>query len=114
MAETQVDSGTTSGRQPASVFRVLLRMDVHPGLERDFEQEWTQIAGVIACDPAILGQALMRSADGDSTYYVTSDWPDEQSFRRFELSEAHVEHRRRLHPYRRGGWMATTEIVCRV
>ncbi|MEU4966375.1 NAD(P)-binding domain-containing protein [Streptomyces smyrnaeus] len=92
-------------------FRVMLRMEVHPGRRQEFERTWRQVATGIAREPANRGQKLVRSVDDEHVYYVFTDWADEPSFRAFELSEAHVENRRRLQPFRRGGEMVVTETV---
>ncbi|MBO8188072.1 NAD(P)-binding domain-containing protein [Streptomyces spirodelae] len=92
-------------------FRVLLRMEIHPGRRQEFERTWRQVATGIAREPANRGQSLVRSAEDENVYYVLTDWADEPSFRAFELSEAHVENRRRLQPFRRGGEMVVTETV---
>ncbi|WP_432071012.1 NAD(P)-binding domain-containing protein [Streptomyces sp. AA1529] len=92
-------------------FRVMLRMEIHPGKEQEFEEIWRQVATGIAREPANRGQKLLRSVEDKSVYHVLTDWTDEPSFRAFELSEAHVENRRRLQPFRRGGEMAVTETV---
>lgn len=85
------------------MFRVVLRLRIHAGLERQFEQVWTANTAVVADHPANLGQFLARSATEESTYYISSDWVDERGFREFENSPEHVEHRRKLHPYRSHG-----------
>lgn len=92
-------------------FRVMLRFDINPGMEAGFEQTWLAIGSVITGHPANLGQWLLRSTEEPSTYYVISDWVDEPRFREFEHSDAHVEHRRKLHPYRHGGAMYLMETV---
>ncbi|MER5772340.1 antibiotic biosynthesis monooxygenase family protein [Streptomyces sp. NPDC001985] len=86
-------------------FRVFLRFEINPGMEDGFEETWLSIGDVITGHPANLGQWLMRDAAEKSVYYVISDWVDERRFREFEHSDAHVEHRARLHPYRHGGGM---------
>ncbi|MFI6850124.1 antibiotic biosynthesis monooxygenase [Kitasatospora sp. NBC_00085] len=93
--------------------RVILRMDIVPGREREFERVWLEIGTLIAAHPANRGQVLVRDAEGGGgeVYHVFTDWADEASFREFELSEAHVEHRRRLGPLRAGGGMTVTRIV---
>jgi heme-degrading monooxygenase HmoA len=93
------------------VFRVMLRFDINPGMEADFEQTWLSIGSVITDHPANLGQWLMKDSAQDSTYYVISDWVDEPRFREFEHSDEHVEHRKKLHPYRHGGAMFTMNVV---
>ncbi|MBO8196523.1 NAD-binding protein [Streptomyces oryzae] len=95
-------------------FRVMLRMEIHPGRRQEFEYTWREVAAGIAREPANLGQTLVRSVEDENVYYVLTDWADESSFRRFELSEAHVENRRRLQPFRSGGEMVVTETVYEV
>jgi heme-degrading monooxygenase HmoA len=94
-----------------AAFRVMLRMHIHPGREREFEQTWCAVGGVITGHPANLGQWLSRSAEEDGVYYVVSDWVDEPRFREFEHSAQHVEHRTKLHPYRSSGSMTTMHVV---
>ncbi|MFI6577785.1 antibiotic biosynthesis monooxygenase family protein [Nocardiopsis sp. NPDC050513] len=93
------------------MFRVLLRFELNPGMEKGFEDTWLSIGSVITDHPANLGQWLLRSSDEESVYYVVSDWVDEESFREFEHSDEHVHHRTKLHPYRRGGAMYTMNVV---
>jgi heme-degrading monooxygenase HmoA len=92
-------------------FRVLLKVRVVPGLEAEFEREWLAGDEVVAGHPANRGHWLARSDQEENTYYVISDWSDEPSFREFERSDTHVEHRQRMFPYRVGGEMATMRIV---
>jgi heme-degrading monooxygenase HmoA len=105
----------------SSLFRVLLRMNIRPGMEQEFEQTWHRVGSAIAQHPANLGHWLCRctgeystdedSTDEDSVYYIISDWVDEPRFREFEHSAAHVEHRTKLHPFRSSGSMATMQVV---
>ena len=97
-----------------NVFRVTLRMEVHPGKGSEFEQAWYDGAEVITSQPANLGQWLSRSADEADVYYIVSDWVDEPGFRRFETSKRHIDHREKLHPYRCGGAMHTMQVVAHV
>lgn len=92
------------------MFRVILRMEIRPGMGADFEATWTDVAGVIAAEPANLRQSLARSTDGSGDYFIISEWTSEPEFRRFECSEAHLHHRERLHPYRTGGQMWTMDV----
>jgi heme-degrading monooxygenase HmoA len=92
-------------------YRVLLRMQVLPGKEEQFEQAWRDGARTIAEEPANVAQWLSRSDDEAGVYYIVSDWVDETSFRDYELSERHRRHRARLHPYRSTGSMTTMRIV---
>ncbi|PZG35029.1 antibiotic biosynthesis monooxygenase [Spongiactinospora gelatinilytica] len=92
-------------------FRVMLRLQIKPGVEREFERTWLRVGNAITDDPANLGQWLSRSAEEDGVYYIVSDWVDEPRFREFERSEPHVHHRAALHPYRSGGSMVTMSVV---
>lgn len=96
--------------------RVVLRMEIVPGTEQEFEDVWLDVGRVIARNPANRGQVLTRAGDRNagSVYYVFTDWADEAGFRAFELSAEHVENRRRLGPLRAGGDMTVTSIVHRV
>ena len=95
----------------SAVFRVLLSMEVRAEQSAEFERTWTAIATSVAEHPANLSQALMRGRDGDGRYHILSDWTDEDAFRRFEHSDAHVEFRARLAPYRTGVTMSTMHVV---
>jgi heme-degrading monooxygenase HmoA len=95
----------------ATAFRVMLRMQIKPGLADAFEKTWADVGDSVTSHPANLGQWLSRSADEDDVYYIVSDWADEPRFREFELSDKHLEHRQKLHPYRSGGTMATMSVV---
>ncbi|NUK06620.1 NAD-binding protein [Streptomyces lunaelactis] len=93
-------------------FRVILRMEIQSGTQDEFERTWWEVGSAIARQPANRGQTLTRATEGDTpVYYVITDWTDESAFRTFEVSEAHVEHRRRLGKYRTSGEMTTTQTV---
>lgn len=95
----------------ATTFRVMLRMNVKPGAETDYERTWLEVGQAITGHPANLGQWLLRADGEDNVYFIVSDWTDEASFREFERSDAHVAHRTKLHPYRTGGEMWTMRLV---
>lgn len=92
-------------------FRVILRMEIQQGKGPEFEAVWLSVGRIIADQPANLGQSLARATEEPDVYYVVTDWTDEPAFRSFETSEAHVDHRRRLQPFRRAGTMTVTEVV---
>ncbi|MFF4959156.1 antibiotic biosynthesis monooxygenase family protein [Streptomyces sp. NPDC001222] len=92
-------------------FRVLLRAEIKPGMAEDFERTWLEVGTGVTGHPANLGQWLMRSDEDEHVYYILSEWVDEPSFREFEQSDQHLEHRTRLHPYRLGGAMWTMTVV---
>ncbi|MGW4829009.1 antibiotic biosynthesis monooxygenase family protein [Amycolatopsis sp. SB7-3] len=93
-----------------AVFRVMLRMQIKPGAEQDFERVWLEIGDSVTSHPANLGQWLSR-AEGEGAYYIVSDWVSEPLFREFETSDRHLEHRQKLHPFRSGGSMTTMSVV---
>jgi heme-degrading monooxygenase HmoA len=92
-------------------FRVMLRMEIKPGMSGEFEETWTRIGSMITKNPANLGQWLMLSAEEEGVYYIISDWVDERRFREFELSDEHFEHRVQLHPYRSEGSMTSMHVI---
>jgi len=92
-------------------FRVLLKVEIPVGTDTDFEQEWRSAAPAVAGHPANRGHWLSRSDQEANTYYVISDWVDEPTFREFESSETHLAHRKRMHPFRVSGSMATMRIL---
>ncbi|HKT06231.1 MAG TPA: antibiotic biosynthesis monooxygenase family protein [Rugosimonospora sp.] len=92
-------------------FRVLLSMEVPAGSAAEFEDVWSAIAAEVSAHPANLAQALMRGSEPDERYHILTDWTDENSFRTFERSEAHVAYRKRLAPYRGAVTMSTMHIV---
>lgn len=96
----------------AELFRVVLRLRVHEGMEDQFETTWRQVGASIAAQPAVRGQWLLRGADQPGTYWIMSDWTDEPRFRAFERSAEHVEHRKLLQPYRADVSMTTMHVAC--
>lgn len=95
-------------------FRVLLRLEIEPGKERAFEEAWHAGTDAVTGHPANLGQSLSRSTAGDDAYYIVSDWVDEPSFREFEESPAHLEHRATLRPFRSGGSFHVMEVLTHI
>lgn len=95
-------------------FRVLLRMDVKPGMADAFVKAWTDNTDAVTGHPANLGQSLARSTEEDDVFYILSEWTSEEAFREFETSPAHLEHRQRLHPYRSGGSIVFLDLVAEV
>lgn len=92
-------------------FRVTLRMQVREGMGEAFEQAWQDGADVITSQPANLGQWLSKSAEEENVYYIVSDWVDEPKFREYELSQEHLDHRVKLHPFRESGSMTTMHVL---
>ncbi|MDX3377999.1 antibiotic biosynthesis monooxygenase [Streptomyces sp. ME02-6991-2A] len=94
-------------------FRVLLTVQVNPGMEQDFERVWSEGSKEVTAQAANLGHTLARSAKPgeESVYFVVSDWTGMDAFLAFERSPEHVAHREKLHPYRSGGSLAMMRLV---
>ncbi|WP_200209269.1 antibiotic biosynthesis monooxygenase family protein [Micromonospora coerulea] len=92
-------------------FRVMLRMQIKPGMQEEFERVWLEVGDSVTSHPANLGQWLSRDDEDEGVYWIVSDWVNEPRFREFEHSDRHLEHRTRLHPYRSGGSMTTMRVV---
>jgi len=105
---------TTTMTTTQSVFRVMVRLRVHPGKGQEFESIWREIAARIATNPANLGQWLSRSADEECVYYITSDWVSEKRFREFEHSPEHAENRKRMAPCKAESSMTAMTVACHV
>ncbi|MBJ6999557.1 antibiotic biosynthesis monooxygenase family protein [Streptomyces griseofuscus] len=95
-------------------FRVTLRMELKPGCEQAFVEEWNRGTEAVTGHHANLGQWLCKDTGADDVYWIVSDWLDEPRFRAFESSPTHREHRARLHPYRSGGSFHTMEITAHI
>lgn len=93
------------------VFRVMLRLEIVAGRETEFENAWLGVGDVITGQPTNLGQWLLKSTGEPGVYYIMSDWLNEPTFREFEHSTEHIEHRKKLHPFRAGGSMTTMQVV---
>lgn len=105
---------TTTMNTTQNVFRVMVRLRVHPGKGQEFESIWRQVAAGISAHPANLGQWLSRSADEECVYYITSDWVSEKRFREFEHSPEHAENRRRIAPCKAESSMTAMTVACQV
>lgn len=95
-------------------FRILLRMEVKPGMAEEFVGVWQDNAAIVGAHPANRGHTLARSTEEQDVYYIQTAWTSEAEFREFESSEAHLEHRGRLHPYRSAGSIAFLELVAEI
>jgi C-methyltransferase len=93
------------------VFRVMLRMQVHPGMADEFERAWLAADADLGAEPASLHRWLLRSSTEDGVYFIVSDWVDEEGFRAFEGSATHLAHRAKLHPYRSSGSFTAMRVV---
>ncbi|MFC7384859.1 antibiotic biosynthesis monooxygenase family protein [Sphaerisporangium rhizosphaerae] len=94
-----------------TVYRVMVKMRIHPGMERDFEKTWREVASTIARQPANVGQSLAKSPDEDGVYYIVSDWENEERFHQFEHSAEHAANRMRLDPFRDAAGTSMTPML---
>jgi quinol monooxygenase YgiN len=69
----------------------MLRMRVRAGCAERFEAMIAEVAEAVAARPGNLGQRMFRADSESGTYYVFSDWADEQAFWEHERSAAHRE-----------------------
>jgi heme-degrading monooxygenase HmoA len=92
-------------------YRIMVRVRIHPGMEREFEKTWRDVASTISRHPANLGQSLTRDEGEDGVYYIVSDWESEKQFRQFEKSPEHAVNRTRLDPYRDRGHASMTGMT---
>ncbi|MBM0229832.1 antibiotic biosynthesis monooxygenase, partial [Micromonospora sp. ATA51] len=67
-------------------FRVMLRMQIKPGMQEEFERVWLEVGDSVTSHPANLGQWLSRDEE-EGVYWIVSDWVDEPRFREFEHSD---------------------------
>jgi len=70
----------------------------HGGRRRTAFEQACERARVIA-DAGNSGSGCPQPREA-GMYNIVSDWCDESSFRAYEASERHRQHRARLHPYR--------------
>jgi heme-degrading monooxygenase HmoA len=94
----------------------MLTMRVRPGGGEVFEQVIAEVAAAVAARPGNLGQRVFRAdtaggADDSATYYVFSDWVDEDAFREHERSAGHRERVARLGAVREESAMTTMTPV---
>ena len=94
-----------------AAFRVMLTMHVHPGREDEFERAWLAGSDVVTAQSANRSHTLARDTEDPTVYVISSVWTDEPSFRAYESSAQHLEHRAKLHPYRSHGSMAAMTVV---
>jgi heme-degrading monooxygenase HmoA len=92
----------------------MLRMQIHPGMEDEFERAWLDADTDLAAEPANLHRWLLRSSTEDGVYYIVSDWVNEDGFRAFENSPQHLSHRAKLHPYRSSGSFTAMHVIHQV
>ncbi len=92
-------------------FRVELTMDIQPGNEQEFERVWLEVGQTVAAHPDNISQWLSASSEAPGRYLIVSDWPDEETFRRFEQSWEHAAHLEKLRTVRARGTMETMTVL---
>jgi heme-degrading monooxygenase HmoA len=95
----------------ADAFRVLLTMEVAEGREQEFEEQWLKVGKVVSEHPDNLGQWFARSSERPHEFMIISDWPDEETFRRFEKEPGHWELTGQLRQLRVSGGMSTWQVL---
>lgn len=66
--------------------RATLQLKIRAGRELEFERAWQDVAAEVRRIPGNVRQALTRSIRDPSTFTITSDWADQDSFHAFERS----------------------------
>jgi heme-degrading monooxygenase HmoA len=66
--------------------RAVLTMTVPAQARTEFEREWAGVAAWVQDQPGCLRQTLSRTGDDQTTYVITSDWADRQTYHHFETS----------------------------
>lgn len=69
------------------MIRAVLRMEIRPEDNAEFERVWRAVAGAVSEHWGVLQQTLVRDGEGENAYLVISDWPNSEEFRLFERSE---------------------------
>jgi quinol monooxygenase YgiN len=92
-------------------FRVQLTMQVDPANAAEFEAAWLAVGQTVAEHPSNIAQWFARSRGNPGTYYIVSDWPDEETFRRFEKEPGHWEITGQLRKLRVAGDMTTVDVL---
>ncbi|GAA3602612.1 hypothetical protein GCM10022419_103710 [Nonomuraea rosea] len=88
--------------------RAVLTMAVPAARADEFELAWQRAATWAGRQPGCLRQSLCAT---DAGYVITSDWSDEESFRRFERSPGQDEATARLRALRTSARMEVQRIV---
>jgi len=66
--------------------RVVLAVDIKPGEEQSFEQEFEDVARRVRETPGMRRQVLCRDRAAPSRYLIMSDWSSVEDFHLFEVS----------------------------
>jgi heme-degrading monooxygenase HmoA len=91
--------------------RVSLAMKVKAGREEDFERAWHQVAERARSIPGNLRQTLMRDPEDGSTFLITTEWEDQDAYRKFEVSTEQDELTAPLRELRESASQKVYEVV---
>jgi heme-degrading monooxygenase HmoA len=93
------------------VIRATLYVTVKEGKEDDFRRAWESVAREVARNPANRLQALMRDADDERSFVISSDWDSREAFHAFERSPEQDALTAPLRELRESARMTVREVV---
>jgi heme-degrading monooxygenase HmoA len=96
------------------MIRATLHLKIRPGRELEFRRAWKDVAAEVSRLPGSLRQSLTRSERDPSTFTITSDWADEDSFRAFERSAEQDALTARIRALRESASMTVDDLVAHV
>lgn len=94
--------------------RATLTMKVLEGREADFEAAWREVAAATRSAPGNLSQTLLRPADAERTFIISSDWESREAFGQFEKSPEQDDLTAPIRELRESASMRIDEIVAHV
>src|SRR5688500_3583541 len=94
--------------------RATLTMKVKAGSEAEFEAAWRTVAEATRAAPGNVRQTLLRAADDESTFIISSDWESREAFGAFERSDEQDELTAPLRALRESASMRVDEVVVHV
>lgn len=109
-----MSTGTGPPPPAAAGFRMMLRLEIVPGCDADFEATWRAVAAEVSQGSECLRQWLLRVPAEPGVYFIVSDWADAAAFQRFRESPGHDGHASRLKPFQRSMTVTLTEIAAGV
>jgi heme-degrading monooxygenase HmoA len=96
------------------MIRATLHLKIRSGRELEFRRAWKDVAAEVSRLPGNLRQSLTRNERDPSTFTITSDWADEDSFRAFERSPEQDALTATLRELRESASMTVDHLVAHV
>jgi heme-degrading monooxygenase HmoA len=96
------------------MIRATLHLKIRAGRELEFRRAWTDVATEVSRLPGNLRQSLTNSERDPSTFTITSDWVDEDSFRAFERSAEQDALTAKLRALRESASMTVDDLVAHI